>query len=64
MAIEEVELKKSVVRNDMFGRLDIYSSFDEITEENIIVGALDKRVAQAVADAVIRAAHQTGVARK
>ena len=36
MAIEEVELKKSVVRNDMFGRLDIYSSFDEITEENII----------------------------
>ena len=37
---------------------------DEITEENIIVGALDKRVAQAVADAVIRAAHKTGVARK
>lgn len=37
---------------------------EEITEENIIVGALDKRVAQAVADAVIRAAHKTGVARK
>ena len=37
---------------------------EEITEENIIVGALDRRVAQAVADAVIRAAHKTGVARK
>jgi len=28
--------KNSVVRNDMFGRLDIYASFDEITEENVI----------------------------
>ena len=37
---------------------------EELTEENIIVGALDRRVAQAVADAVIRAAHKTGVARK
>ncbi|MBQ7971105.1 MAG: NADP-dependent malic enzyme, partial [Clostridia bacterium] len=37
---------------------------EEITEENIIVCALDRRVAQAVADAVIRAAHKTGVARK
>ncbi len=37
---------------------------EEITEENIIVGALDRRVAQAVADAVICAAHKTGVARK
>lgn len=26
----------SVIRNDMFGRLDIYSSYDEITEDNII----------------------------
>ena len=25
-----------VIRNDMYGRLDIYSSFDNITEENII----------------------------
>ena len=26
----------SVVRNDMFGRLDIYASFDDITEDNIV----------------------------
>ena len=25
-----------VIRNDMFGRLDIYSSYDEITSENVI----------------------------
>lgn len=25
-----------VIRNDMFGRLDIYSTFDEINEENIV----------------------------
>ena len=25
-----------VVRNDMFGRLDIYASFDDITEDNLI----------------------------
>ncbi len=36
---------------------------DEITEENIIVPALDKRVAQVVADAVVRVARETGVAR-
>ena len=31
------ELNRSpVVRNDMFGRLDIYASFDDITEDNII----------------------------
>jgi malate dehydrogenase (oxaloacetate-decarboxylating) len=36
---------------------------DEITEENIIVPALDKRVARAVADAVIAVAKETGVAR-
>ena len=36
---------------------------DEITEENIIAPALDKRVAQAVAEAVIKTAKETGVAR-
>ena len=35
----------------------------EITEENIIVSALDKRVAQTVAQAVIQTAKETGVAR-
>lgn len=25
-----------IVRNDMYGRLDIYSSFDDITEENVL----------------------------
>ena len=37
---------------------------DEISEENIIVPALDKRVATAVAEAVVKVAHETGVARK
>ena len=37
---------------------------DEITEENIIAPALDKRVAEVVAKAVIKCAHETGVARK
>ncbi len=36
---------------------------DEITEENIIAPALDKRVAKAVAEAVIKVAKETGVAR-
>ena len=36
---------------------------DEITEENIIVSPLDKRVAAAVAKAVIETAKETGVAR-
>lgn len=36
---------------------------DEITEENIIAPALDKRVAEVVAKAVIKTAHETGVAR-
>ena len=36
---------------------------DEITEENIIVNALDKRVAQVVAKAVVETAKETGVAR-
>ena len=36
---------------------------DEITEENIIAPALDKRVAQVVAEAVVKVAKETGVAR-
>lgn len=36
---------------------------DEITDENIIAPALDKRVAQVVAEAVIKTARETGVAR-
>ncbi len=36
---------------------------DEITEDNIIAPALDKRVAQVVAEAVIKTARETGVAR-
>ncbi len=36
---------------------------DEITEENIIAPALDKRVAEVVAEAVIKVARETGVAR-
>lgn len=37
---------------------------DEITEENIIAPALDKRVAEVVAKAVVETAKKTGVARK
>ena len=37
---------------------------DDLNEENIIPSALDKRVAKVVAEAVIKAARQTGVARK
>ena len=36
---------------------------DELNEENIIAPALDKRVAPAVAEAVIKTARETGVAR-
>ncbi len=36
---------------------------EEISEENIIPNALDKRVAKAVAEAVIKTAKETGVAR-
>lgn len=36
---------------------------DEITEENIIASALDKRVAKVVAEAVANVAKETGVAR-
>ena len=38
-------------------------SDEELNEENIIAPALDKRVAEVVAKAVIEAAHKTGVAR-
>ncbi len=38
-------------------------SDEELNEENIIVPALDKRVAKVVAEAVINAAKKTGVAR-
>ncbi len=37
-------------------------SDEELSEENIIAPALDKRVAKVVAEAVIEAAHKTGVA--
>ncbi len=36
---------------------------EELNEENIIVSALNKSVAPVVAEAVIKAAHETGVAR-
>ena len=39
-------------------------SDDELNEENIIIPALDKRVAKVVAEAVVKVAHETGVARK
>jgi len=38
-------------------------SDEELNEENVIASAFDKRVARAVADAVIKAAHETGVAQ-
>ncbi len=37
---------------------------EELREDNIIVPALNKRVAEVVADAVIKCARETGVARK
>ena len=36
MLDENVIRVSPVVRNDMFGRLDIYASFDEITRENVL----------------------------
>ncbi len=36
---------------------------EELTEENIIANTLDKRVAKVVAEAVVKTAHETGVAR-
>ncbi len=38
-------------------------SDEELSEENIIASALDKRVAEVVAEAVIKTARETGVAR-
>lgn len=29
-------MKSPVIRNDLFGRLDIYSTFDDLTEENLV----------------------------
>ena len=34
--MDEVTTKSPVIRNDMYGRLDIYASFDDINEDNII----------------------------
>ena len=39
-------------------------SDEELNEDNVIAPALDKRVAEVVADAVKRAAYETGVAQK
>lgn len=36
MADETVTTSSPVIRNDMFGRLDIYASYDDINEENLI----------------------------
>ena len=33
---ENILEKRSIIRNDLFGRLDIYATFDEITPENVI----------------------------
>ena len=33
--VDEFENKSPVVRNDLFGRLDIYASFDDITADNV-----------------------------
>lgn len=33
---DNIQTENVVVRNDMFGRLDIYASYDDINEENII----------------------------
>jgi len=34
--LDEITNKSTVIRNDMFGRLDIYASYDDINEENLI----------------------------
>ena len=34
--MDELTTNSPVIRNDMFGRLDIYASFDEITRENVL----------------------------
>ena len=53
---EEMKVATSLALADLI-------SDDELSEENIIPPALDKRVAEVVAKAVIDAAHKTGVAR-
>ena len=35
-SLDEPRANQPIIRNDMFGRLDIYASFDEITPDNII----------------------------
>jgi len=35
-SLDELTTKSPVIRNDMFGRLDIYASYDDISEENLI----------------------------
>lgn len=34
--MDEISTKKSTITNSMYGRLDIYASFDEITADNIV----------------------------
>ena len=34
--MDELTTKSPVIRNDMFGRLDIYASYDDINEDNLI----------------------------
>jgi len=34
--LDELTTKSPVIRNDMFGRLDIYASYDDINEDNLI----------------------------
>ena len=36
MATENSNNSTAVIRNDLYGRLDIYSTFDDITEENLV----------------------------
>lgn len=33
---DETTTKKSIIRNDLFGRLDIYATSEDITEDNVI----------------------------
>ena len=35
-SLDEATTKSTVIRNDMFGRLDIYASYDDINEENLV----------------------------
>jgi len=53
---EEMKMAASHALSDLVG--------DELSADHILPDALDKRVARAVADAVMEAARKTGVARK